>query len=88
MDLNTVTTLISTLGFPIFAVIALCWFIFKIYKSSEAREEKMRTELKENREINSKFADIISKYSVEISEIKTDVKDIKEEITFISNKIS
>jgi F0F1-type ATP synthase membrane subunit b/b' len=88
MDITLILEIIGSLGFPIAAVIALCWFIWRIYKASEAREEKLREELKENREINRKFADIISKYSVEITEIKTDIKDIKDDIIIISEKIS
>ena len=88
MDIAMILEIIGTVGFPITAVIALCWFIWRIYKASEKREEELRQELKENREINSKFADIISKYSVEITEIKTDIKDIKDDIMIISEKIS
>ena len=84
MEISLILEMIATVGFPIVAVIALCWFIWRIYKASEKREGELRQELKENREINSKFADIISKYSVEISEIKTDIKDIKDDIIIIS----
>lgn len=85
MDIATITSLIGTLGFPIALVIVLCWFIWRIYKSSEVREQELRQELKENRETNAKFADIISKCSVEITEIKTDIKDIKEDIILIKD---
>lgn len=88
MEITLILELISTLGFPIAAVIALCWFIWRIYKRSEEREEQLRLELKENREINNKFAEIISKYSVEITEIKTDIKDIKQDILIITDKVS
>lgn len=88
MEAMTIIELIPTLGFPIVCVIALALFIFHIYKKSEEREDNLRQEIKENREINSKFADIISKYSVEIGEIKTDVKEIKEDIIVITEKIS
>lgn len=88
MEFNIILELIGTLGFPIAAVIALCWFIWRIYKKSEEREDALRQELKENRDINNKFADIISKYSIEISEIKTDIKDIKQDIVIISEKVS
>lgn len=88
MDVPMVVELVGTLGFPIAAVIVLCLFIWHIYKRSEVREEELRQELKENREINGKFAEIISKYSVEISEIKTDIRDIKEDIIIISDKVS
>jgi F0F1-type ATP synthase membrane subunit b/b' len=87
MEIPLIVELIGTLGFPIAAVVALCWFIFKIYKASEKREAEMRKEIQENRAINSKFADIISKYSVEITEIKTDIKDIKEDIIVLTEHI-
>jgi hypothetical protein len=88
VDISIILEIIGTVGFPIAAVIALCWFIWKIYKASEKREEALRAELKENRDINNKFADIISKYSIEIGEIKTDIKDIKEDISDITHLIS
>lgn len=80
MDLTLFVELIGTLGFPIALVIALCWFIFKIYKSSEIREAELRQELKENREINGKFAEIITKHTAELTEIKTDVREIKQKL--------
>lgn len=78
MDIALFVELIGTLGFPIALVIALCWFIFKIYKSSEKREAELRLELKENREINGKFAEIITKHTAELGEIKTDIREIKQ----------
>ena len=79
--------LISTVGFPIACVIALGWFIFKIYNQSIDRENELRDEIKENQKINGKFAEIINRYSVELSEIKADVKEIKEDLIIIGEKI-
>ena len=79
--------LIPNVGFPIACVIAMAWFIFKIYNQSIKREDELREEIKENREINGKFAEIINRYSLELGEIKNDVKEIKEEITVITEKI-
>lgn len=87
MDIALITELIAALGFPIVCVLALGWFVFRIYKASEKREEELRAEIRENQAINSKFADIISKYSVEITEIKTDIKDIKEDIIILTEHI-
>lgn len=70
--------LISNLGFPIACVIALGFFVWKIYNQSVERENKLLTEITENRVINEKFAEIIANYEVKLDEIKTDVKDIKE----------
>ena len=78
ITLAAIVELISTVGFPIVLVIALGWFIYKIYNQSVERENKLFTELTENRAINSKFAEIIAQYEIELGEIKTDVKDIKE----------
>ena len=80
--------LVSSVGFPIACVIALGWFIYKVYNQSVNRENELREEIKENQRINSKFADIINKHSVELTEIKADVKEIKEDIITITEKIS
>ena len=70
--------LVGTLGFPIACVIALGIFVWNIYKQSVVREEKLMTEITQNRMINSQFAEIIGKYEVTLGEIKSDVKDIKD----------
>ena len=79
--------LISTLGFPIACVVAMGWFIFKIYNQSISRENELRDEIKENQKINGKFAEIINRYSLELGEIKSDVKEIKEDIIIITEKM-
>ena len=35
MDVNTITQLITTLGFPIVCVIAMAWFIYKFYNDGQ-----------------------------------------------------
>ena len=84
----TFVELISSVGFPMACVIAMGWFIYKIYQKSIDRENELREEIKENRSINGKFAEIINRYSLELGEIKTDVKEIKEDIIIITEKIS
>ncbi len=79
--------LISTLGFPIACVVAMGWFIFKIYNQSISRENELRDEIKENQKINGKFAEIINRHSVELGEIKTDVKEIKEDLIVLTEKM-
>ena len=79
---------ISTLGFPIACVIALGWFIYKIYNQSIERENELREEIKENRKINGQFAEIINRYSLELGEIKHDVKEIKEDLITIGEKLN
>ena len=76
--MEVIVELISTLGFPIACVIALGVFVWHIYKQSVVREDKLMTEITENRLINQKFAEIIGQYEVTLGEIKNDVKDIKD----------
>ena len=84
----TFVELITTVGFPIACVIAMGWFIYKIYQKSIDRENELRDEIKENQKINGKFAEIIDRYSLELGEIKNDVKEIKEDIIIITEKMS
>lgn len=84
----TFVELITTVGFPIACVIAMGWFIYKIYQKSIDRENELRDEIKENQKINGKFAEIINRYSLELGEIKNDVKEIKEDIIIITEKMS
>lgn len=83
----TFVELITTVGFPIACVIAMGWFIYKIYQKSIDREEELRDEIKENQKINAKFAEIINRYSLELGEIKEDVKEIKKDIIIITEKM-
>lgn len=76
---------IPTLGFPIICCLALGWFIWHIYKQSVVREEKLMTEITENRLVNTKFAEIIGQYEVTLGEIKADVKDIKDTLNINHN---
>ena len=87
LEIPLLLEIIGTVGFPIAVCIAMGWFIFKIYKASEKREEQLREELKQNSEINGKFAEIIGKYSIEITEIKADIKDIKEDVIAITEHL-
>lgn len=78
MEIGVIMELIGTVGFPIVVAIALGWFVWTIYKQSVVREEKLMTEITENRLINTKFAEIIAGYEITLGEIKSDVKDIKD----------
>ncbi len=78
MEVAAFVEIITTVGFPIAVAIALGVFIWIIYKQSVRREETLMAEIKENRQINTKFAGIIAQYEITLGEIKNDVKDIKE----------
>lgn len=78
MDVNIITEIIASLGFPIACVLALGIFVYQLWKQSVKREDKLMEEITENRLINTKFAEIIAQYEITLGEIKTDVKDIKD----------
>lgn len=78
MEIGLVTELIATLGFPVVCVIALGYFVYKLWQQSVKREEKLMEEITENRLVNTKFAEIIAKYEITLDEMKTDIKEIKD----------
>ena len=89
MDVNTVQTLITSLGFPIVCVIALGWFIYKAFEKftaqAENREEKLYTVIAQAQETNERltqtnaeFISVLNTYKSDLDEIKEDVNDIKQ----------
>lgn len=99
--MEAVVDIITTLGFPIACVIGLAWFAWfmvnKMAKTNEAnmaqvqarcgeREEKLYQEMKENREINGKFAEIIAKYDEKLDIIQHDVSEIKTDVLVLKHK--
>ena len=103
MELNTIISLIGTLGFPIVACLVMGWFIFKIYKNTTTenaknmeqvqarcadREEKLYEQLNESRKINAQAIATIALYTERLGVIEEDVKQIKKDVISISGKIS
>ena len=91
MEIGTVQTLISTLGFPIVCVLFLGWFIFKIWTNQQdqnkSREDKLYEYLgkaqvvnEELTKTNSEFLSVLSNYKEDLDDIKEDVKIIKEKV--------
>ena len=89
MDVNTVQTLITSLGFPIVCVIALGWFIYKAFEKftaqAENREEKLYTVIAQAQETNERlsqtnaeFVAVLNTYKSDLEEIKSDVSEIKQ----------
>ena len=78
MEFTMILEIIGTLGFPIAAVIALCWFIYKIYKASEKREAELREEIKDSQLINAEAIKTLALYAERLGNIESDVKEIKE----------
>lgn len=89
MDYDVISNLISTVGFPIFCVVALGFFIYKSYDNitiaNRDREEKLYTmlesyhnELYKLSEAFSENTKILEKLKDDIDDIKDTVKDLKE----------
>lgn len=85
MELNTFTELISNLGLPIVLVLAMGWFIYKLWQQSVEREKKLYEELAECRSINSKAIDTISSYAEKLESIQNDVTTIKMEVESLTH---
>jgi heme/copper-type cytochrome/quinol oxidase subunit 2 len=85
MELTALIELIPTLGFPIVLVIALGWFIYKIYKdtttASKEREEKLYQEIAKNQEINARAIETITLYADRLDVIQKDISEIKTTLT-------
>lgn len=89
MDITTVEGLITSVGFPIFCVLALGFFIYKSYenieKRNEGREEKLYSMLANSQsaidnaiETNAKFVAQLESMQSNVNRISDDVDDIKE----------
>ena len=89
MDVNTIQTAISTLGFPIVCVLFLGWFIWKIWMSQQdqnkEREDKLYEYLGKAQAVNeqltktnSEFVEVLHSYKSDLDTIKSDVTEIKQ----------
>lgn len=102
MDVNVLSTLITSLGFPIVCVVGLGWFIYKIYLDTQEqnktnmekvqarckeREDKLYEEIKANREVNAEAIATIAMYAEKIGHIETNLENIKMDVAIIKDKI-
>ena len=89
MNVNTIQTLITSLGFPICVCVALGWFIYKAFEKftaqAEKREEKLYTTIAQAQETNERltqtnaeFVSVLNTYKSDLDEIKSDVSEIKQ----------
>ena len=79
--------IVSSLGFPIACVIALGFFVWKIYNQSIERENKLMAEITENRLVNEKAIETIAQFAERFTHIENDVELIKTDINLIKEKI-
>lgn len=87
MDVGTITSLISTLGFPIVCVLALGIFVYKLWQQSAEREKTLMSEITENRLVNEKAIETIALYADRLTHIETSMEAIKNDVSDIKNKI-
>lgn len=101
MNAETISTLITTLGFPIVCVIGLGAFILMIYKDTtkanqenmdkvqercQEREDKLYEEIKANREVNASAIATIGLYADKLDVIQNDLSEIKTDIAILASK--
>ena len=87
MEVATFVELIPSLGFPIACVIALGFFVWKIYNQSITREDKLMTEITQNRLVNEKAIATIAQFAERFTHIENDVELIKTDINVIKEKL-
>lgn len=102
MDINTITTLIGTVGFPIVCCLGLGWFLYKVFQKTTddsaknmekvqarcaEREEKLYEQIAECQKINGEAIATITLYAERLGVIEEDVKEIKSEVDKIATKI-
>lgn len=73
MEIELVTTLISTLGFPIVLVLAMGWFIYKLQQESVDRENKLY--------------EIIRDYGTKIESITTTLERVVVKLDVLSSEV-
>ena len=61
MDASTITTLVSTLGFPIVTSVALFWYVVNNNKQTNETLEKLRTTIEENTKLISSILIFVKK---------------------------
>lgn len=83
MDVKTISTLISSVGFPIVVCLGMGFFIWQIYKQSVERENKLYIINDECRAINAKAIETIATYAEKLDTIQHDVKEIKDDLTLM-----
>lgn len=78
MTIEVISTLITTLGLPIVLILVMGWFIFKLWKQSVEREQKLYDEIAKSREINEQAISTLTLYAERLTIIEEDIKEIKD----------
>lgn len=86
-SLAIIVELIGTVGFPIAMVIALGFFVYKIYQQSVKREEALMKEITENRVVNEKAIETIAQYAERLTHIEGSIERIESDVVQIKEKV-
>lgn len=84
--MEQVAELIAALGFPIVASLLLGWFIWKIYKRSELREDALRAQIIDSQKVNAEAIHTIALYAERLGVIEEDLKEVKHDVNLLIHK--
>lgn len=88
MDYSGITTMVTNLGFPIFCVIVLGFFVYKIWQQSAAdyrcREERM---CEENKCREERMFAQLDKFSTSLDNFNTTLSRIDTRLDAVEKKI-
>lgn len=87
MDITAITEIITNVGFPIAMVLALGFFVYKLWQQSVVREEKLMEEITENRLVNEKAIETIAQYAERLTHIEGSIERIENDVVQIKEKI-
>ena len=82
-----IADLIANLGFPTVIILALGWFIYKLWQQSATREDKLMEEITENRLVNEKAIETIAQYAERLTHIEGSIERIESDVIQIKDKI-
>lgn len=86
MDIKVIAELIAALGFPIVMCVILGWFIWKIYKKSEDREDALRSQIIDSQKVNAEAIHTIALYAERLGIIEGDLKEVKHDVNILIHK--
>lgn len=75
--MNEIATLISTLGFPIVAVLGMAWFFYKMWSSQDVR----------NKEREESLMNLIRELSTNLAEIGRIVDENTKVLAILTEKV-
>lgn len=77
MDISTITTLISTVGFPIACVIGMAFFFYKIWQKNTEREDRT---LEQSASQMEKFSTSLDKFNETLIRIDTRLEAVEKKL--------